>query len=236
MSRARRSLVVRVFRDAVTYDESAARMRATHARVKDGRAADALLMFRAHAPTITLGKRTTLAASHVRTPMETLVGRGIAVRETDRGGDATYHGPGQTVAYPVVSLRRAGLGARAYVEMLEGFVSDAIVGFGIDARGGHKGREGVWVGDAKIAAVGVKISAGTSSHGVAINVDPDLTHFEHIVPCGLEGYEVTSLVKELGRGVESEDVETRVIDAFARRFGYDEVTIEHASMDDADLD
>lgn len=231
MSRARRALVARVFRDAVTYDASAAVMRATHARVRARVGADALLIFRAHAPTITLGKRASLAASHVRVPMETLARCGIAVRETDRGGDVTYHGPGQTVAYPVVSLRRAGLGARAYVEALEGFVSDAIGGFGIDARGGYAGREGVWVGEAKIAAVGVKISAGTSSHGVAINVDPDLTHFEHIVPCGLEGYEVTSLVKELGRGVESEDVETRVIDAFARRFGYEEVTIEHASID-----
>jgi len=127
------------------------------------------------------------------------------------------------VAYPVVSLRRARVGARAYVEGLEACVGEALRGIGIDARGGRKGREGVWVKDGKIAAVGVKISAGTSSHGVAINVDPDLTHFEHIVPCGLEGYEVTSVVKELGRAVAMRDVETRVVDAFARRFGYAEV-------------
>ena len=102
-------------------------------------------------------------------------------------------------------------------------MSEALRGLGIDARGGGAGREGVWVRDGKIAAVGVKISAGTSSHGVAINVDPDLTHFEHIVPCGLEGCEVTSVVKELGRAVAMREVETRVVDAFAKRFSYADV-------------
>jgi lipoyl(octanoyl) transferase len=82
----------------------------------------------------------------------------------------------------------------------------------------------VWVGDAKIAAVGVKISAGVSSHGVALNASPDLRYFDHIVPCGLEGYGVTSVAKELGVvSVNRVDVETRAVDAFARRFGYDEV-------------
>jgi lipoyl(octanoyl) transferase len=197
-------------------------MRATHEAVKSGDAADALLLCQ-HAPTVTVGKRAALGESHVKTPVDALARAGIALARADRGGDATYHGPGQLVAYPVVSLRRAGVGARAYVEGLEASVGDALRGMGIDARGGIKGREGVWVRDGKIAAVGVKISAGTSSHGVAVNVDPDLTHFEHIVPCGLEGYEVTSVVKELGRAVAMEDVETRFIDAFAKRFNYADV-------------
>lgn len=217
----RRALQVRILRGARAYDDVAARMRATHAAVRDG-AADALLLSE-HAPTVTVGKRTELGETHVKSSRAALARAGIAVRRTDRGGDATYHGPGQLVAYPVVSLRRARVGARAYVEGLEACVGEALRGIGIDAQGGHKGREGVWVKDGKIAAVGVKISAGTSSHGVAINVDPDLTHFEHIVPCGLEGYEVTSVVKELGRAVAMRDVETRVVDAFARRFGYAEV-------------
>ena len=243
-----RALAVRAFRKVTDYDDVMRVMRATHEDVRraasgfvrgetrddaDYRSApparDALLLCQ-HAPVITIGRRKVLGASHVRSSVEELRRAGIALRETDRGGDATYHGPGQLVAYPVVSLRGAGLGARAYVEGLERFASEALRGLGIDARGGYKGREGVWVGDAKIAAVGVKISSGVSSHGVAFNVDPDLRHFEHIIPCGLEGYEVTSVTNELGRTVDMVEVETRIVDAFARTFGYRHVT---TSIEDA---
>ena len=132
----RRALLVRILRGARTYDDVAARMRATHAAVRDG-AADALLLSE-HAPTVTVGKRAALGETHVKSSMKALARAGIAVRRTDRGGDATYHGPGQLVAYPVVSLRRARVGARAYVEGLEACVEEALRGIGIDARGGHK--------------------------------------------------------------------------------------------------
>ena len=130
----RRALRVRILRGARVYDDVAARMRATHAAVRDG-AADALLLSE-HAPTVTVGKRAALGETHVKSSMKALARAGIAVRRTDRGGDATYHGPGQLVAYPVVSLRRARVGARAYVEGLEACVEEALRGIGVDARGG----------------------------------------------------------------------------------------------------
>lgn len=221
---ARRRLAALVLDGARPYVDVLALQREIHAAVKAGERPDTLVLCQ-HAPVVTLGKRVDVAREHVRVDAETLRNvHGIDVVETDRGGDATYHGPGQLVVYPMVSLRAAKLGARAYVEGLEDFVTNTLRGAGVkEARGKIPGREGVWVGDAKIAAVGVKISGGVSSHGVAVNVDPNLSHFEHIVPCGLEGFEVTSVVKELGRRVEMVDMETRAVDAFAERFGYHEV-------------
>ena len=212
---ARRRLAALVLDGARPYVDVLALQREIHAAVKAGERPDTLVLCQ-HAPVVTLGKRVDVAREHVRVDAETLRNvHGIDVVETDRGGDATYHGPGQLVVYPMVSLRAAKLGARAYVEGLEDFVTNTLRGAGVkEARGKIPGREGVWVGDAKIAAVGVKISGGVSSHGVAVNVDPNLSHFEHIVPCGLEGFEVTSVVKELGRRVEMVDMETRAVDAF----------------------
>lgn len=220
---ARRRLLVTVLRRPRPFDDVLALQRATHDAVKSNASDDALILCE-HAPVITVGKRASTGFEHVRTPVETLRALGIDVRATDRGGDATYHGPGQVMAYPVVALRRAGTGARAYVEGLEAVVRDAMREMGIEARVGEPGREGVWVeGRRKIAAIGVKISGGTSAHGTAVNVNPRLEDFEHIVPCGLEGSEVTSVVRELGREVDRREVETRLVDAFARRFGYREV-------------
>lgn len=220
---ARRRLLVTVLRRPRPFDLVLDLQRDAHARVKSHESDDALILCE-HAPVVTVGKRAATGMTHVRTPLETLRALGIDVRETDRGGDVTYHGPGQVMAYPVMALRRAGVGARAYVEGLEGVVGDALREMGIEARGGESGREGVWVGgNRKIAAIGVKISGGTSAHGTAVNVNPRLEDFEHIVPCGLEGSEVTSVVRELGREVDRREVETRLVDAFARRFGYREV-------------
>ena len=205
------------------YGDVLERQRALHAARKANAIDDAIIICQ-HAPVITLGKRAAVASSHVVSDAKTLAEANIAVVATDRGGDATVHVPGQVVAYPVVALRASALGARAYVEGLEDVLVDVCASYGIEARGRIAGREGVWVGDAKIAAVGVKISAGVSSHGVALNASPDLGYFDHIVPCGLEGYGVTSVAKELGVvSVNRVDVETRAVDAFARRFGYDEV-------------
>ena len=137
----RRALAVRVLRGCRAYDDVARRMRATHEAVRAGAAPDALLLCE-HAPTVTVGKRAARGEAHVKSSREALARAGIAFARADRGGDVTYHGPGQLTAYPVVSLRRARVGARAYVEGLERCVSEALRGLGIDARGGGRGARG----------------------------------------------------------------------------------------------
>lgn len=115
-----------------------------------------------------------------------------------RGGETTFHGPGQLVAYPILDLRSFGMGARAYVESLEDAMIAVAGAYGVAARGRVPGRTGVWVGERKLGAVGVRISRGTSSHGLALNVDTDLAAFAHIVPCGAPDKLATSLAREVG--------------------------------------
>lgn len=122
---------------------------------------------------------------------------GAEVAHIPRGGETTYHGPGQLVAYPILDLRRYGLGARAYVESLEDSMIAVAGAFGVAARGRIPGRTGVWVGERKLGAVGVRISRGVSSHGLALNVDTDLSAFAHIVPCGAPDKVATSLACEV---------------------------------------
>jgi lipoyl(octanoyl) transferase len=147
--------------------------------------------------------------------------RGADVIATDRGGDVTFHGPGQLVAYPILDLRRRGLGAASYVRALEQCVIDTLDAFGL--RGERvAGRPGVWTrppaggaGEmAKIAAVGVRIERGVSRHGLALNVSTDLTWFDAIVPCGIADAGVTSMARELGEAPAF----AAVAGAFARAF------------------
>ncbi len=140
----------------------------------------------------------------------TLAARGIAVIETDRGGLITYHGPGQLVAYPIIRLRGRG-GPHWYVRTLEQVIIGVLAEFGLEA-GTVEGRTGVWTADGqrKIAAIGVKIAGGVAYHGFAINVDPDLTMFDGIVPCGIADRAVTSVAAELGRAVDMGAVADRV--------------------------
>jgi lipoyl(octanoyl) transferase len=122
---------------------------------------------------------------------------GAAVAHVPRGGETTYHGPGQLVAYPVLALRGLGLGARAYVEALEDAVIAVAGAWGVPARGRVPGRTGVWVGERKLGAVGVRISRGATTHGLALNVDTDLSAFAAIVPCGAPDRAATSLAAEV---------------------------------------
>ena len=132
----------------------------------------------------TVGKRST--THNLLSPPDALAALGAEVHGTERGGDATFHGPGQLVLYPVLSLRQLGCGARAYVEGLEDVLCAVAARHGVQARGRLPGAPGVWVhGQRKLAAVGVRISAGVTSHGAAINVRTRLDWFKHIVPCGL---------------------------------------------------
>ncbi len=135
------------------------------------------------------------------------------VFETDRGGDITYHGPGQLVGYPIINLRKHGLGVKKYVELLEQSIIDTLAKFGIVAYQ-IPSLTGIWVGaknevKRKIGAIGIRVKNGVSMHGFALNVSTDLSYFNHIVPCGIADKEVTSIKKELGNSN---------IDAFATTF------------------
>lgn len=162
-----------------------------------------------HHPVITVSRRPGASAHVLHTP-GALAARGIDLQETDRGGDVTYHGPGQLVCYPIVDLNRLGLRIHEYMRALETGVIRALARCGLPA---HRdpGATGVWVtipagrggantpgAPAKVAALGVRVRRWVTLHGLAINIDPDLSHFDLIVPCGLTGRPVTSLKKETG--------------------------------------
>ncbi len=185
--------------------------RRLHARVVAGALPDLLLLLE-HPHVYTLGKRGAL--SDVVAGPETLAALGVDVVHTDRGGEATYHGPGQLVGYPIVNLRAWGGGALRYVRALESAIASMLGEFGIPGGSGDR-PTGVWVGDAKIAAIGVKISRGVTMHGFALNVTPDLAYFDHIVPCGMPGGRVTSMASELREDVGVEQVSPLL----ARHFG-----------------
>jgi lipoyl(octanoyl) transferase len=177
-----------------------------------------------HPPTYTLGRNGRL--ENLLLSEEELAERGIGLFRVERGGDITYHGPGQLVGYPILDLRRVyagfGLGrVREYVTDLEEVLIRTLAEFGIYGRR-HEKHRGVWVeaadGLAKIAAIGVRISGGVSSHGFALNVAPDLNYFSGIVPCGIEEHGVTSMAVELERPVTIEEVLPYLTAAFEEVF------------------
>ena len=189
------------------------------AAVHDGKRPSTLLLLE-HPHVYTRGR---LAPSdHIRLNAAQLEAQGIKVVETDRGGLVTYHGPGQLVAYPVVNLRGWG-GPLQYIRALEQIIIGVLADFGI-AAGVEAGMTGVWVEETKIAAIGVKISRGVAHHGFAINVNPDLTRFDHIIPCGLADRAVTSMAQILGRentaGIEMARVQRSVGNHFGQGMGY----------------
>ncbi|KAK2079936.1 hypothetical protein QBZ16_002331 [Prototheca wickerhamii] len=179
---------------------------------------DQLLLLQ-HDKVYTRGKRGSEGDFHA-SPQQ-LRDWGIAVHDSPRGGETTYHGPGQLIAYPIVNLRAASLGARAYVERLEDTLIDTLGYYGIEAKGRIPGATGVWVGDRKIAAIGVRISNGVASHGIALNVSTDLSWFKHIIPCGAPDKGVTSVRDQVGGAETPEMVAPIFAKCFAARFGYD---------------
>jgi lipoyl(octanoyl) transferase len=148
-----------------------------------------------HPPVITLGHRGD--AAHVLASRELLAAQGIEVHRTTRGGDVTYHGPGQLVLYPVTDLMGLRLTVAGFVNALEETMVRTARDFGVEATR-VQGKPGVFVGHDKIGAVGIHLSRGVTTHGLAFNVDPNLSHFELILPCGLRENGVTSLRRELG--------------------------------------
>jgi lipoyl(octanoyl) transferase len=183
---------------------------------KAERIPDQLLLLE-HPPVITLGVKARNDRSHVLASAAQLQSAGVNVFETGRGGDVTYHGPGQLVGYPILDLRPDRCDVHRYVRDLEEVLIRAVGSFGIEARR-QSGLTGVWVGDDKLAAIGVRISRWITSHGFALNVATDLAHFDLIVPCGITGKGVTSIARLTGRAVPLEAVEDSVVTAFSTVF------------------
>ena len=182
---------------------------------RTGLVLDTLLLVE-HPPVITLGVRARGSRAHVVASDELLSREGVGVFETGRGGDVTYHGPGQLVGYPILDLRPDRCDVHRYVRDLESVLILALGQFGVEGRR-VAGLSGVWVGptgrESKIAAIGVRISRWITSHGFALNVSTNLRHFDLIVPCGIVGRGVTSLERETGRSVSLSDAEDAVIAA-----------------------
>ena len=174
---------------------------------------DTLLLLE-HPHTYTIGRSGT--RDHVYLSEVELAARGITCLEVDRGGDVTYHGPGQLVGYPILDLGNAPDVGR-YVRGLEGCLIEALADFGIEAVR-LSGFTGVWIADEKIAAIGVKISRGVTTHGFALNVSTDLSLFGHILPCGIPDKGVTSMAAKLGSAPAMSQVEDAVVAHFQDRF------------------
>jgi lipoyl(octanoyl) transferase len=183
---------------------------------KAGLIADQLLLLE-HPAVITLGVKTRDDRSHVRATPEALAAAGVALFETGRGGDVTYHGPGQLVGYPIIDLNPYRRDVHRYVRDLEEVLIRAVASFGITA-GRVPGLTGIWVGDEKLAAIGVRISRWVTSHGFALNVNTDLSQFDLIVPCGITDKGVTSMARLLSRVVSMAEVEDAVVAAFGQVF------------------
>lgn len=161
------------------------------AELRQGRGHATLLLLE-HPPVLTLGRNAS--AAHVLASPSELTQRGVEVFEATRGGDVTYHGPGQLVGYPVMLLPEGRRGVHAYVRDLEEALIRTLADFGIPGVR-DSGYPGVWVGREKIAALGVRIAGWVTTHGFALNVDPELEHFRLITPCGLVGRGVTSMAR-----------------------------------------
>jgi len=170
------------------------------------------LVFTEHDPVYTLGVRKD-SADHLVWPASELARRGITVSRSNRGGDITYHGPGQIVGYPILSLA-ARRDLHAYLRLLEQVLINAVAKFGLTA-GRREGKTGIWLGTRKLAAIGVAVRKWTTYHGFALNVNPDLTHFDGIIPCGITDGTVTSMQLELGHPADQDSVKQTLAGEFA---------------------
>ncbi len=181
---------------------------------RNGRTEDTLLILQ-HFPVVTLG--SSGREDHILVDRQILKEKGIEVYATDRGGDVTFHGPEQVVAYPILNLKELGIGVEEYVREMEEVVIRTLNEFSIPATR-QKGFPGVWVDHEKICSVGFKVSKWITKHGLALNVNTDLNAFNLIVPCGIRGVTVTSMEKILKKTVVIEEVEGRIISNFSAIF------------------
>ncbi len=190
-----------------------------HSLRREGKIEDTLLLLE-HPHTYTLGKtadRANLIGSD-----QYLEENGIKVFEIDRGGDITYHGPGQLVGYPIIDLQKWKPDSHLYLRTLEEMMIDVLADYGITA-GRKDGFTGVWISEEKIAAIGIKISRWVTMHGFAFNINTDLNLFSGIIPCGIKDKEVTSLSKILGREIDMDEIKSKIKNRFAFHFGHDDI-------------
>lgn len=196
------------------YSEGLAIQERAVEQLKDGAGPEQLFLLE-HNHVFTLGR--SAKAGHILANQETLDRQGIEVHEIGRGGDVTYHGEGQLVGYPIINLKPDRQDVHRYVRDLEEVLIRTIAEYGIEG-GRIKGLTGVWVGDEKIAAIGVRIARWVTSHGFALNVSTDLNYFRMIVPCGITDKGVTSIEKILGHHVALQEVAELASHHFATVF------------------
>jgi len=201
------------------YAEALALQRSLVEDRRAGRIDDTLLLVE-HPHVLTLGVRGDGGRSHILVTPAALASRGVEVHETGRGGDITYHGPGQIVGYPIIDLKPDRCDVHRYVRDLEDVLIRTAAGYGVAAER-VEGLTGVWVGREKLAAIGVRIGRWITSHGFALNVTTNLEYFDLIVPCGIADRGVTSLERLLGRPVDPQEIEERIVANFNQVFAYE---------------
>jgi lipoyl(octanoyl) transferase len=192
---------------------------------KRGERSDTFL-FVEHPHVVTLGRNAH--EQNVLASADILARAGISLHETDRGGDVTYHGPGQIVGYPILDLREWKRDVHAYVRGVEQFLIDALAALGLSAER-EPGATGVWIGGKKVAAIGIHISRWITSHGFALNVDTNLTYFQYIVPCGLTK-PVCSL-RSLGCAASHDEVKHAIAASFAKVFDFELVMADQEAQE-----
>jgi len=202
----------------MAYGPAVALQKRLVAEVKASEAELARLVLVEHdPPVITLGRGAH--AEHVVASRERLAAEGIELHESSRGGDVTYHGPGQLVGYPILRLDLHGHDVHRYLRDLEEVLIRTVSRFGITGER-SEGQTGVWVGAEKVAAIGVAVTRWVTWHGFALNVSTNLSHFHLIVPCGIPDKGVTSLERLLGRPVAMDEVKPAVLESMVEVFGF----------------
>lgn len=200
-------LQIRDLGSAVPYEQALALQEAAHAAAVDGSGPDTLFLLE-HPPLFTLGR--SAHDSNVVWTAGQRAASGITLHRTSRGGDVTYHGPGQLVGYPIIHLRHRGLGVLDYVTALEEILIRVSAHFGLQAARDPRNR-GIWVGNEKLAAIGIRVSRQVAMHGFALNVNTCLEHYRGIVPCGIRDGGVTSISRLLDRPVDMAVVKDSVV-------------------------
>ncbi|MBA7686936.1 Octanoyltransferase [subsurface metagenome] len=182
----------------------------------EGKISDVVLLLQ-HPPVFTTGRFR--GEEDIIASAETLAQEGIDIFSSNRGGSVTYHGPGQLVGYPILNLKENGLGVREYIWKLEEIIINLLLDFGIHGHRVAKYPGGVWIGEDKICSIGIHISHYITTHGFALNVNPDLNYFEYIRPCGLKSTVMTSISKILGYHVAVESIIDSLLNLFSETFG-----------------
>jgi lipoyl(octanoyl) transferase len=216
----------------VPYREAVALQKRLAAARQEDRVPDVLLLLE-HPPTYTRGRRST--ADELPMGEAWYRAQGIEVLDTDRGGRVTYHGPGQLVGYPVVSLRPYGDDVHEYIRRMERLIVAVLAAYGISA-GPVEGLTGVWTDERrKIGSIGIHVSRGVTTHGFAVNVNNDLQPFEWIVPCGIDDCRMSSVARELDGVQDLDELKGRVSAEFGREFDREPIDVEATRLDQLEV-